>query len=90
MIEADSHALFQIGAKEEKTVHIRTILDAMKLEEGQKKIVYVKPTLWNTKGKDFFRKNSLTILFNPMLALRFCISIVEEMNKMKQTHWDDF
>ena len=53
------------------------IIDAMKLEEGQKKIVYIKPSLWGAEGKDFFKKNCITILFNPFVALRFCISIME-------------
>lgn len=69
---------------------MRTIIDAMKLEEGQKKVVYIKPTLWNTTMKDYFRKTSSTIYFNPFVALRGCISIMEELNKVKQLLWDDF
>jgi hypothetical protein len=71
-------------------VPVRVIIEAMKLEEGQKKIVYIKPTLWNTGSKDFFKKKCITILFNPLVALRFCISIVEEMDKSKSKFWDDF
>ena len=55
----------------------------MKLDESQKRIVYIKPSLWGAEGKDFFRKNSITILFNPFVALRFCLSITEEMKKSK-------
>jgi hypothetical protein len=29
-------------------VPVRKILDAMKLDEGQKKMVYIKPSLWKT------------------------------------------
>lgn len=62
----------------------------MKLDEGQKKIVYIKPSLWDTKPKDFFMKGCFTIFFNPFVALRGCISIMEELNKEKQHFWDDF
>lgn len=90
VVEAEAAVVFSIVAKEEQVTTVREIIDAMKLEEGQKKVVYVKPTTWKTEGKDYFKKNHLTMLFNPFVALRFCISIGEELNKSKQTHWDDF
>lgn len=62
----------------------------MKLEEGQKKIAYIKPTMWKTFGLDFWKKSSLTILFNPFVALRFCICISDELKKVEQKYWDDF
>lgn len=62
----------------------------MKLGEGQKKTVYVKPSLWKTFGTDFWKKKCFTILFNPFVALRFCLMIADELDKMKQKFWDDF
>lgn len=56
---------------------IRLIIDAMKLQQGQKKMVYIKPTSWKTFGKDYWKKNCYTILFNPFVALRFCLHIAD-------------
>ena len=49
----------------------------MKLSQDQKKIIYIKPTAWKTFSKDFWKKNCFTILFNPFVALRFCLQISE-------------
>jgi hypothetical protein len=49
----------------------------MKLEQGQKKLIYIKPTAWKTEPKDFWKKGKFTIIFNPFLALRFCLQISE-------------
>lgn len=49
----------------------------MKLQQGQKKMVYIKPTSWKTFGKDYWKKNCYTILFNPFVALRFCLHIAD-------------
>ena len=89
-IEADSQAVFTLIAKGQKVTTVREIIDAMRLSENQKKIVYIKPTTYKTYGKDFFKKGHLTLLFNPFVALRFCLSIAEQLEKSKQTHWDDF
>ena len=88
--EGDAKKIFECLAKKETKIPIKLILEAMKLSDSEKRHVFIKPTLWGTERKDFFRKNSLTILFNPFVALRFCISIVEELQKEQLTHWDDF
>lgn len=62
----------------------------MKLDEGQKKMLYIKPSLWKTEAKDFWRKKHNTILFNPFVALRFCLLIADEMKKVDQKYWDDY
>lgn len=90
MIESDAEAVFRVLSKRDNEIPIRVIIDAMKLSESQKKTIYIKPTLWNTESKDFWRKNSMTILFNPFVALRFCLIIVDELKKAEQTYWDDY
>lgn len=62
----------------------------MKLEQGQKKLIYIKPTAWKTEPKDFWKKGKFTIIFNPFLALRFCLQISEQLKKIGQVYWDDF
>lgn len=81
LLETDAEAVYRALEKKENEVYVKAIVDAMKLEEGQKKIIYIKPTMWKTFGLDFWKKNSMTILFNPFVALRFCMCISEELKK---------
>ena len=46
--------------------------------------------MWDTGKRDYFKKTSTTMYLNPFVALRSCISIMEQLNKVKQHFWDDF
>lgn len=47
----------------------------MKVEKGQRKMVYIKPITAKIPNQDFWKKSMSTILFNPFVALRFCLQI---------------
>ena len=53
----------------------------MKITGEQRRLVHIKPALWGTSGTDFLRKDCSTILLNPILTLRLCILISEELRK---------
>lgn len=46
--------------------------------------------MWDTGKRDYFKKGITTIFFNPLVALRACVSIMDEMAKVKQHFWDDY
>ena len=55
--ETESKKLWNvlIGNNNESKIKVEKLIEAMRLQGSQRRIVYIKPTLWDTYKRDFFK-----------------------------------